>query len=220
MARARVGATAYRVSGPPIERGTARGPGGTAALGTLTSVTSPMRPHPSPTRRRLARAGAVAAVGLSTLGLSACQWTSPITTQLQYDPSDGKAVSVGPITVHNALIVAGEKDGLGALFGTLENTSPSAQTVQIKIGDETLPTVDVPAGKVVRLSPEGKPAKIAKVPAMPGGMTEVVFATASGAAAPAQLPVLAPQGPYASVVPGLTPAPTPSGASSKPAAGH
>lgn len=152
--------------------------------------------------RRAPRALAAGLLGLAaTVSLSACQWSSPITTQLQYDPADGKSTHVGTVKVLNALIVAEKQDGPGTLSASFANEGPAKQTVQVKVGDQTVGTVDVPAGQVVQASTGSKRMQVAKVPAAPGAMTEVVFAAADGSVSPILLPVLPPVAPYVSLKP-------------------
>lgn len=168
--------------------------------------------------RRAPRVVAAGLLGLAaTLSLSACQWTSPITTQLHYDASDGKSVELGSVKVLNALIVAEKQDGPGTLVASFANQGDTKQTVQVKVGTQTAGSVEVPPGQVVQASSGGKMMQIAKVTAAPGAMVDVMFSTSGGDAAPVALPVLPPNPPYASLKPGgaaSSGAATPSGSPS------
>lgn len=166
--------------------------------------------------RRTPRTLAVGLVGLAaTLSLSACQWTSPITTQLQYDASDGKSTEVGTVKVLNALIVAEKQDGPGTLVASFANQGSAKASVQVKVGEQTVGTVEVAPGAVVQASTDAKKMTVAKVPAPPGALVDVTFGTAGGSVSPIAIPVLPPNPPYASLKPGAA---SPSaGASASPA---
>ncbi|WP_116114938.1 glycoside hydrolase family 30 beta sandwich domain-containing protein [Austwickia chelonae] len=154
--------------------------------------------------RRSPRIAAVGAVGLLVMsGLSGCQWTSPITTQLHYDAGDGKSAEIGAVKILNALIVAEAKDSAGTLAVTLDNQGTDKQTVQIRVGEQSVASVEVPPGKSVQTSHGGKAVRIDKVPAAPGELTSLVFSTESGGSTPVNIPVLLPHadGPYATLKP-------------------
>lgn len=135
--------------------------------------------------------------------LSACQWSSPITTQLQYDAADGRSAEVGDVKVLNALIVAEKQDGPGVLSLTLDNRGKNKQTVQIRVGSESTLTVDVSSGQAVRLGGPERSAQIAKVPAAPGAMMKLDITTPSSGVTSVSIPVLYPHknGPYATMTP-------------------
>lgn len=172
-------------------------------------------------RRRSARGAAALALAAATLGLSGCQWTSPITTQLHYDASDGVSTQVGDVHVLNALIVATEENGPGNLVGTLENRGTQATTVPVSVAGASVAQVEVPPGQTVKLSDSaaGTFTEVPRVPARPGGMTEVSFGDAR-----ADVPVLAPHDPYQSYAPAgatatTSSSPSPTSDTSSPAAG-
>ncbi|WP_143114747.1 hypothetical protein [Austwickia chelonae] len=170
--------------------------------------------------RRSPRVAAVGAIGLVAMtALSGCQWTSPITTQLHYDPADGKSAEIGTVKVLNALIVAEAKDSAGTLAATLDNQGPDKQIVKIRVGEQSVASIEIPPGRSVQTSHGGKTVRIDKVPAAPGELTALVFSTESGGATPVSVPVLLPHegGPYATLKPsgGASPA-TPPTASTAP----
>ena len=88
----------------------------------------------------------------ASVSLSACQWTSPITTQLQYDAADGKSTEVGKVKVLNALIVADKQDGPGTLVASFANQGSDKATIQVRVGQQVAGSVVVPAGAVVQAS--------------------------------------------------------------------
>lgn len=152
--------------------------------------------------RRAPRALAAGLLGLAaTLSLTACQWTSPITTQLQYDPADGKSTQVGKVKVLNALIIADTQGGPGTLLASFANEGTDKTTIQVMVGQQAVGSVEVPAGQTVQASTDSKRMQIAKVPVPPGAMTEVMFRTGDGSASPISVVVLPPNPPYASLAP-------------------
>lgn len=159
----------------------------------------PSSPAAARARSRSARGVAALALAAATLGLAGCQWTSPITTTLQYDAGDGSSAQVGDVHIFNALIVSERKDGPGTLAATLENRGTSAATVPVTVGSAQVADVQVPAGQVVQLSDAtaGKFTRVSAVPEPPGAMVEVHFGTAR-----TNVPVLTPQYPYEQYSPG------------------
>ena len=92
------------------------------------------------TRRGLAVGIALAVAA----GLGAC---SPITTQIQYAPSDGVRVAVSDtVSVQNLMIIAAAEGAPGALQGGVVNNG--AEPASVAIGDVI---VEVPAGATVLL---------------------------------------------------------------------
>lgn len=158
----------------------------------------------------------------ATLSLSACQWTSPITTQLQYDAADGTSTEVGQVKVLNALIVAEKKDGPGTLVASFANQGSAKASVRIQVGQQAVGPVDAAPGSVVQASSGDKRLQIAKVPVAPGAVTEVAFQTADGSVSSISVPVLPPSGPYATLKPSAaasTATGSPTSSATSPAAG-
>lgn len=152
--------------------------------------------------RRAPRAIATGLLGLAaTFSLTACQWTSPITTQLQYDAADGKSTEVGKVKVLNALIVADKQDGPGTLVASFANQGSDKATIQVRVGQQVAGSVEVPAGAVVQASTGEKRLQVAKVPAAPGATTEVIFQAPDGSVSPIAVPVLPATGPYDTLKP-------------------
>ncbi len=160
----------------------------------MTRRTSPRAAAAS----RYQRGAAALVLAAATLGLSGCQWTSPVTTELQYDAADGTSTQVGDVHVLGALIISSAENGPGTLVGALDNRGKSTATVPITVAGVSVAKVEVPAGERLKLSDSasGKLTSIPKVPAPPGAMTEVMFGDAR-----AELPVLGPNAPYEKYAP-------------------
>ena len=163
--------------------------------------------HTAPRSRRLAVAGFALT---AALGLSACQMTSPVTTDMIYDPADGVSVDVGDVAVRDLLIVS-EGDGApGVVSGLVVNNSAEPADVTLVIsadGQATplSPTVSVPAGQSVRLDGQAadgsaQAVSIPAVAAAPGGNVEILVQTSGGEADSALTPVLLPEGYYSDLV--------------------
>lgn len=154
------------------------------------------------TLRRVPLAGFVAAAALT---LSACQITSPVTTDMGYDPADGVSVDVGDVAVRDLLVVS-EGDGApGIVSGLVVNNSAEPVEVTLAVNVEgqmtaLSPVATVPAGQAVRLDGQGSeggtPVTLPAVPVGAGGNLDIVVQTSLGAADSSLVPVLLPEGPY------------------------
>ncbi len=133
-----------------------------------------MRVNPAP---RLAGAFAtVAAVAL----IAGCSTFSAQTTTLEYAPSDGVQGTLGDIDIRNVFVVAEAEDSPGTMIGSLVNRGSEDVTVTI-VGDPLSKDVDVPAGEVVTLGPDGDETILAtEVGVVPGRHLRVLF-TGGGA---------------------------------------
>lgn len=116
---------------------------------------------------RLGRGLAAGIVLTVAAGLGAC---SPITTKVQYAPSDGVRVAVSDtVTVQNLMLVSAGKGERGAFQGGVVNNG--AQDATVAIGDATVP---VPAGATVLLGgTQGEALEIDAVTAAPGATLDV-----------------------------------------------
>jgi hypothetical protein len=155
----------------------------------------------------------IVAGGTAVLALSGCQWTSPLTTQLKYDPSDGVGVEVGQVQLRNVLVVSGSKDGPGVLVAHGANTGEAAVTVALTVEGSQPVSLTVPAGGAAQLSAPGSPpAALKAVPVAPGDLLDLRVSSASGGNVLVKVPVLYPfeGSPYRTLAPeGFTPEPEP-----------
>lgn len=151
------------------------------------------------------------AAGLAlAVGLAGCQLTSPLTTQLAYDPADGVSVQLGEVTVRDLLVVAGAKGGPGTLSGFVVNSGDEDVTVSIGAADAAPVTAQVEANSALKLTggdgPQTPP--LPSVAADPGGIVELNVGTPTAGTETVAVPVLPPRGYYATVTsaPTSTPA--------------
>ena len=150
----------------------------------------------------------LAAVTLAgaVLALSGCQ-TSPIQTDVPYQPADGVAVDLGDVQIRDLLVVTAAKGEIGTLSGLVVNKSNAPVTVTFTTGPgvDGLARALVPADGQTRLSGvEGAtPVTLPSIAAAPGDIIKVIVSTPAAGAPEVSVPVLLPTGYYAS----LTPAP-------------
>ena len=149
---------------------------------------------------------AAATLAGAVLALSGCQ-TSPIQTDVPYQPADGVAVDLGDVQIRNLLIITASRGEVGTLSGLVVNKSKEAVTVTFTAGPgvDGLARTSIPAGGQTRLSGvEGAtPVTLPRIAAAPGDIIKVIVSTPAAGAPEVSVPVLLPTGYYAS----LTPAP-------------
>jgi hypothetical protein len=177
------------------------------------------------TALRHARTVAVAAVTAAGAALlSAC---APITTSLNYSPSDGVMVFVGAedhgeftkLRGINLMVVAEEEGATGNLLGALANGTRETATCTLAPEGATPVTFEVAAGDTVYIGGEsGEPVLLDVVSAQPGSSIPATL-DAGGMSQPFALPVLDGELPeYASYVPSPAPEESPAVDASAPEA--
>lgn len=164
-------------------------------------------PQLAPRSRRLAAAGLALAAALS---LSACQITSPVTTDMNYDPADGVSVDAGDVAVRDLLVVSEGHGAAGVVSGLVVNNSGESTEVTVAVnngGQMTAlnPTVTVAPGESVRLDGQGPdgtgtPVEVPAVEPAPGSTLTLVVQTSLGEADSGLAPILLPNGPYGDLV--------------------
>ncbi len=139
--------------------------------------------------------------------LSGCQWTSPITTSLQYAPSDGTQATVGQVEFRNVALISNKGGGPATLIGSALNNGDQPAQVTFAAGSAQA-AVTVPPGQLTQLSTEGKLTKLNAVASAPGAMEKVLIRPAGSDGLSLNVPVLASFPPYAQYAPdGSTPPP-------------
>ena len=117
-------------------------------------------------------AGAFATLASVAL-IAGCSWFSAQTTELQYTPSDGVQGTLGDVDVRNVFMVAQDQDSPGTMVGSLVNNGSEDVTVTIS-GESLSQDVDVPAGEVVTLGPDGdESVEVERVGVVPGRLLPV-----------------------------------------------
>lgn len=154
---------------------------------------------------------AVAALGAvgASLALSACSFFSPVQTEQPYNASDGVPATSGPVAARSLLVVSERAGGPGVLSGSVLNTTDEAATVGF------LTRADAEAGLSATMTPlpgraqqQIKGVTFAKVAAAPGAVADVYLVTSAGRTL-VSVPVLLPEGPYASLRPTAVASTTP-----------
>lgn len=180
--------------------------------------TSPASRAPQSLRRTLRASG----LGIvAALALSACQWTSPITTAKQYDPSDGVSGSIGEVRLDNVLVISDKNGGPGTVVGMVNNGTNEPTQVSVstlETGQQGGPAgaqVSVAPGQAAQLTPppgQGQPLTLAAVPAPPGATVQLLIRSQAGQTV-LDVPILPAEGPYKDYAPAgstgaASPAPT------------
>lgn len=159
-------------------------------------------PRPTARPRALATAGLTAAAALL---LSGCQITSPVTTDMIYDPADGVSVDVGDVAVRDLLVVSEGNGAAGAVSGLVVNNTgePVQVTLTLDVNGQAQPlepAIEVPVGGAVRLDGMGDDdSEAMTVPAVEtyaGGTLNITVTTDQGEASAGLAPILLPEGVY------------------------
>ena len=123
--------------------------------------------------RRVLGAAAAAAFALT---MSGCAFASPVSTQLDYAPSDGARVVLSQggaqVRVENMMILTAGEGEAAQVFGMLANDSGEDATVAVQIGEE-MDEIEVPAGGTADLAAEIDPYE--GLDLVPGATVEVAF---------------------------------------------
>lgn len=143
------------------------------------------------------------------LGLGGCQLTSPITTDISYDPADGVSAAADGVTVSDLLVVSESQGGPGRVSGLVSNAGTEPATVTIALEDRIeVASIEVPPGHAVRLDGEPllssagiDPVTIEEVTVPPGAFLTLRVGVEGGSTVSAEAPVLLPEGPYAELAP-------------------
>ena len=164
----------------------------------------------------LARVAAVVAIAIA---VSACSAINPITTQKEYQASDGVHVALGDnAEAINLLVMTTAKDAPAVLTGSIHNAGTDDLTVTLSIDGVLSANVTVSPDSTVKLGTgEGEQLVQGTSPAAPGGLAPVWIGTAELGATQSQVPVvdgtLAPYNEVVDSIPALpvtTPTPSPS----------
>ncbi len=146
-----------------------------------------------------------AALAGAVLALSGCQITSPIQTNVPYQPADGVAVDLGEVQIRDLVIISDAKGGVGTLSGLAVNKSSGPIPVTFTTGPNAAASARaiIPAGTPTQLSGlgGGTPVTIPSLPAAPGDMAKVIVSTPDAGAPIVLVPVLLPTGYYSSITP-------------------
>jgi hypothetical protein len=128
---------------------------------------------------------------------------SPVQTNVSYQPSDGVAVDLGDVQIRDLVVVTSAKGGVGAFSGMVVNNGTKPVTITFATGADTFVSAVAPAKTQTRLSGvEGTNATtLPNIAAAPGGILKVTIGTPAAGASEVSVPVLAPDGYYATIRP-------------------
>ncbi|GAA4486582.1 DNA modification methylase [Microbacterium panaciterrae] len=156
-------------------------------------------------------AASIALSALIIVGATGCSMISPQATTIDYAASDGANVpKSGPIEVRNAFVVVDKAGTTGNLVAGLVNTTSSAATIHITIGEGAGQSVRVPAQKAVSLGGDAEqPLRFEGIDAKAGTTVKVYFQSGDAQGITYDIPVL--DGTlhyYSTLVPTAQPTPT------------
>ncbi|MGB3186544.1 MAG: hypothetical protein WBG36_12945 [Ornithinimicrobium sp.] len=170
------------------------------------------------TRSRPRRLALAALAVTATCTLSACQITSPITTDLDYDPADGLSVDTEFVEGLDLLIVSQGDGAPGVLTGYIVNSGPEPITVEFALEVDgqrqpLQPEVEIQPGDAARTDGRTSnddeftnPVTIESVPVIAGSLVTVRMTTSAEGTVSKRIPVLPPDGvfaPYREVISSL-----------------
>ncbi|MHB1474002.1 MAG: hypothetical protein ACYCV4_10315 [Dermatophilaceae bacterium] len=136
--------------------------------------------------------------------LSGCQVMSPIQNTASYQLANGVAVDLGDVLIRDLVVVSGAKGEVGTLSGMVVNKGTAPVTITFATGATGgSATAQAPADSETRLSGvEGtEPVTLPNIAAAPGGIIKVTVSTPASGASEVPVPVLLPNGYYASITP-------------------
>ncbi|MBC7291329.1 MAG: hypothetical protein H5T83_08350 [Actinotalea sp.] len=137
------------------------------------------------------RAASVAAALAASALLAGCSATNPITTLLDYDPSDGVSQVVGDLRAGNLIVLTAEEGGPGTIVGFVTNRGSQDASVVLEVAGEQGDAIEVPAGGTVLLGPQGdETLDVGAVPAPPGSKIEVTLRSDVAGSATVEIPVM------------------------------
>jgi len=130
------------------------------------------------------RLGAVAVIGASLLGVSACSYIAPQQTTHTYAPSDGAQINLGDVELRNILLVtSGRADQPGRVLGAVFNNSQAPVQVTFRGSDGAQTQVTVNPSEPYYLN-ESNEASILSTVAEPAGALEAVTISQDGTSTP------------------------------------
>jgi hypothetical protein len=164
-----------------------------------TLLAPPTGGRPTATSRLVRGLLPVTVLG-AALALSGCQTQSPIQTRFPYLPSDGVPVDLGAVQLRDLVIISSGKDKPGVLVASMSNSGNNDEQVGFASSSAQQVYTSSPAHSVQPLS--GKHSvQLASVPVSPGDVIRLTVETPAAPAVVVYVPVLLPEGYYATVSP-------------------
>ncbi|GAB3244778.1 hypothetical protein [Kineosporia babensis] len=165
-------------------------------------------------RTRVVAAKTALAAGVVALGLTGCSVTNPAVIKDPYPASDGIDADLPgtQVLLRNLIVIGAEQGAEAELIGSVINngTEDARVSIQAAVGETGQPsqtTVAVAAGQAVQFGPGSNqtPVSISALAVPPGNITGLTASTSSGGRIDLNVPVLPPEGDYASVTPAASP---------------
>ncbi|HMM82348.1 MAG TPA: hypothetical protein PJ998_04145 [Terrimesophilobacter sp.] len=160
-------------------------------------------------RARLAASAAL--VALLAIGTTGCTFITDQATTTKYDASDGISATIGDIQLENTALVTADGKTASLLINVVNHSAYGVDVnVQYENADKTKvnDSVFVNANSVKSLGgPDAGKLVLSGIAAPAGSLFPVFFQYGDVTGKQMWLPVLAPNGEYASLAPESTPAP-------------
>ena len=158
----------------------------------------------APVRTATTLAKALATSVAAAAVLSGCQVMSPLQTTVPYQPADGVAVDLGAVQIRGLVVVSRARGKAGTLSGMVVNNGTEPVTITFAAaapGDSVL--AQAPAETQTRLSGVAgtAPVTLPSIDAAPGDIVTLTVSTPAGGASEVSVPVLLPDGIYATITP-------------------
>ncbi len=179
-------------------------------------------------RTRVVAAKTALAAGAVALGLAGCSVTNPAVIKEPYPASDGIDADLPgtDVLLRNLIVIGAEQGAEAELIGSVINNGDEDARVNLQaaVGESGQPsqtTVSVGARQVVQFGPgaDQTPVSITALAVPPGDVTGLTASTTSGGRVDLSVPVLPPEGDYASVTPAASPTSSSSPGASEEATG-
>ncbi|HWS50179.1 MAG TPA: hypothetical protein VN241_04130 [Microbacterium sp.] len=167
-------------------------------------------------RSRVARsAAALVLAGATLLGTAGCTFLTPTATLIQYDPSDGSGLTVGGVSVRNALLLPSEDGEVHSLVMSVFNTNQDGVEVlfQIEADGERIdqPVLVEGRSSVSYGSVPGQDQLLIEgIEGIPGSLVPIYVQVGDEPGEMLMVPILEPYEPaYEAIQPTNAPTPTP-----------
>ncbi len=117
---------------------------------------------------------------LATLALTGCSVTNPITTQDDYDASDGVGIALGDVRLVNVLVIGTDEGEAGVVVGSVTNDGDDAE-VTLEIDGTEAGSFRVDAGETVQLGgDEGEEVTVDSLPVPAGAFVDLTVTSTTG----------------------------------------
>lgn len=117
---------------------------------------------------------------VGTLLLAGCSATNPITTQDDYDASDGVGIELGDVRLINVLVLGEGEGEPGVVVGSLTNEGDDADVTLALDGSEAS-RISIDAGETLLIGgADGEEVEVEALPGPPGSFVDLTVSSGAG----------------------------------------